>query len=125
MFINDAPSTMQQRLLHVPDSRLLAPSASGRITSERIIRLPKHTILENLDETHQFFFWEDLQYRVHWAYNAIPTQVEWDKKTDDFLIAITLRCFLLEQQFFTAIFDFDLPSTRIYASNYRRGVDKE
>lgn len=125
MLTSSENSTLQQRLLHVPDSRLLAPSAQARIIAEKIIRLPKTTILENLDETYEHFFWQGEKYRIYWAYNAIPTQEEWDRKSEDFLIAITLRHFLCEQQYKTAIFDFDLPSTRIYGSNYRRGVDKE
>ena len=89
----------------------LSPAAKSKLVSAKLVYLPKHMILDacNEEQTHMFF--RDRRYALAWAWNNIPTQLEWDKKSDNYLIRVELRVSPLIKEGYLALLSFELPSS--------------
>ena len=65
--------------------------------AKELIVLRKHSyfhkreILTKLNETLEVFTLRDTNYQIVWEYNNIPTQAEWEKKSDGYVIHIDFR----------------------------------
>lgn len=74
------------------------------------IVFPKHTLLACMNEelTHIYMpgFAGTRSYKIVWAFNNIPTEQEWDKKSDDYLISVEFRTFVHCQHEPVAILSF-------------------
>ena len=51
----------------------------------------KRDIVAGLDETMETFTLRATTYQIVWQYNNIPTQAEWEKKTDGYIIHVDFR----------------------------------
>lgn len=55
------------------------------------------------------------EWLIVWAYNNIPTEVEWAKQNSERLIRVELRCSVAIPEHAVAILSFELPSERLKA----------
>lgn len=73
-------------------SRELDDEAKRLIVWSRKVMMRKGTILALLNEdmtTIRAF--EDQQFEIKWKFNAIPTEIEWERKSLGFIVEIDLR----------------------------------
>jgi hypothetical protein len=89
----------------------LSPAAKSKLVSAKLVYLPKHMILDACNEERTHMFFRDRRYALAWAWNNIPTQLEWDKKSDNYLIRVELRVSPLIKEGYLALLSFELPSS--------------
>lgn len=98
------------RVKHWPLSEL-SPVAKSKLVSNKLVYLPKHVILDNCNEDRTHMFFKNRRYAIAWAWNNIPTELEWDKKSDSCLIRVELRVSPLIKEGYLALLSFELPSS--------------
>lgn len=85
------------------------PQAGKDLTRwHRKLILRKSEVLTMLDESMEHFIHEGRMYRIVWAYNNVPTEQEWNKKSDSWLVTIELRSSAAIPEVQVAIFNFEL-----------------
>lgn len=98
-------------------SWLLSDKAKKLCHYRNGVVLPKHALLNHMNEelTHIYMpeFAGASNYRIVWAFNNIPTEQEWDKKSGDYLISVEFRTFVHRQHEPVAIFSFGNYSDRL------------
>lgn len=78
------------------------PYAEMEIESQRLvvwsrkIMLYKHQVESHLDQNMENLFYgvkvtKPTAWLIKWKYNAIPTQIEWERKTQGYILEINLR----------------------------------
>jgi hypothetical protein len=89
----------------------LSQVAKSKLFSNKVIYLRKSTIIElcNEDRTHLSF--GGCSYLIAWAWNNVPTELEWDKKSGSYLIRVELRVSPLIEGGCLALLSFELPSS--------------
>lgn len=95
--------------------RELTSSAHGLIRSNRIVHLRKSQILESLDDIQAGVIYQGCRYVIVWAYNNIPTEEEWNKRSDNSLITCEFRVSPATRCGAVVILSFGLPSERFNA----------
>lgn len=85
-------------------------AAKELIVLNKLVYLRKRTILANLDETKEHLFYNDQKFKIVWGYNNVPTEQEWNGKTDDWLIRCEFRWSGLFPDGPIVILSFSLPS---------------
>jgi len=75
--------------------------------------LPKQRIVDNTTYDGQIMRWNGRDYHIVWAYNNMPTEIEWNKRDDDTFIACEFRTSPAIEGFAVVILSFELPSTRL------------
>jgi hypothetical protein len=98
------------RVKHWPWGEL-SPAAKSKLVSNKLVYLPKHMILDACNEERTHMFFKDRRYALAWAWNNIPTELEWDKKSDNYLIRVELRVSPLIKEGYLALLSFELPSS--------------
>lgn len=98
------------RVKHWPLSEL-SPAAKHKLVSNKLKYLPKWQILANCNEDRTHMFVGGRRYTIAWAWNNIPTELEWDKKSDSYLIRVELRVSPLIKENYLALLSFELPSS--------------
>jgi hypothetical protein len=98
------------RVKHWPWGEL-SPAAKSKLVSNKLVYLPKHMILDACNEERTHMFFRDRRYALAWAWNNIPTELEWDKKSDSYLIRVELRVSPLIKEGYLALLSFELPSS--------------
>jgi hypothetical protein len=98
------------RVKHWPLSEL-SPVAKSKLVSNKLVYLPKQMILDNCNEERTHMFFKNRRYAIAWAWNNIPTELEWDKKSDSCLIRIEFRVSPLIKEGYLALLSFELPSS--------------
>ena len=65
----------------------------GRCTSTYPTVFTKAQILDKIidDADKRFLLHEGVKYEIHWLFNCIPTEEEWNKKSDSYLIRVEFR----------------------------------
>lgn len=107
----DAQKTMlAYRVRHWPRSEL-SRAASDKLVSNKLRYMPKHEVLASCNEDRTHIFVGSRRYAIAWAWNNIPTELEWDKKSDSYLIRVELRCSPLIKEGYLALLSFELPSS--------------
>ncbi len=98
------------RVKYWPNSEL-SQVAKTYIVHNKAIYLPKAPIIDlcNKDRTHLSF--GNVSYLIAWAWNNIPTELEWDKKSDSYLIRVERRISPLIEGGCLALLSFELPSS--------------
>lgn len=96
------------KVKYFPQSQL-TPGALDLICWKKTIYLPKHAIIAACTDDLNFLTIKGRVYKIVWAYNCIPTEQEWNGKTDKFLIRIELRCSPAIAEYAVAILNFELP----------------
>jgi hypothetical protein len=96
-------------------------SSAGRdlLVMQRKLYLRKSDILEGTSDDKVTFHYYDRQYQIVWAYNNMPTEEEWNKRSDDTLIACEFRSSPAIKEWAVVILSFELPSSRLIA--HRQG----
>jgi hypothetical protein len=98
------------RVKHWPLSEL-SPAAKSKLVSNKLVYLPKHMIIAACNEEPDRMFFDGWGYPLAWAWNNIPTELEWDKKSDNYLIRVELRWSPLIPGGKVALLSFELPSS--------------
>ena len=98
------------RVKHWPYSEL-SSAAKNKIISHRMKYIPKRDILAACNEERTHMFVGNRRYAIAWAWNNVPTEQEWDKKSDSYLIRVELRCSPLIKEAYVALLSFELPSS--------------
>jgi len=86
----------------------LTEGAKQLICWSKTVYLRKRQILAACMPDFETLVYKDRSYKIVWAYNNIPTEQEWDGKTDEFLIRVELRCSPAIDDFAVAILNFEL-----------------
>ena len=66
-------------------------------TAKDLIPWKHHTYIKKIDielhcnETKEAMYYKGRLYRIVWAYNSIPTEAEWNKRSDQELIRCEFR----------------------------------
>lgn len=96
-------------------------SSAGRdlLVSQRKIYMRKDDILECIDTNKTTMHRHGRDYQIVWAYNNMPTEEEWNKRSDDTLIACEFRSSPAIKGWAVVILSFELPSSRLIA--HRQG----
>lgn len=74
----------------------------------KTVYLRKRQILAACMPDFETLVYKERSYKIVWAYNNIPTEQEWNGKTDEFLIRVELRCSPAIEEFAVAILNFEL-----------------
>jgi hypothetical protein len=88
----------------------LSPVARDLLASNKSCFLRKHMIESVCDETKETLIWRGNSWRIVWAYNNPPTEEEWSKKGENFLIQCEFRQSPTIPEFRVVILNFGLPS---------------
>lgn len=99
------------RVKHWPWQEL-SLAGRERTVANRLVYLPKQRLLELCNETLTRVTIDNYDWHINWAWNNIPTEEEWNKKSDKYLIRIELRISPLIPNARAAILSFGLPSER-------------
>ncbi len=109
----DKPNASQTQLfykLQYWPSFLLSAKAKQLCHYRNAVVFPKRALLDCMNEelTHIYMpgFAGATSYKIVWAFNNIPTEQEWDKKSDEYLVSVEFRTFVHRQHEPVAIFTF-------------------
>ena len=110
--ILETPDRQQTQLAYkvkyFPQSQL-TPGALDLICWKKSAYMHKHTILAACTDDLNFLTITGRVYTIVWAYNCVPTEQEWNGKSDSFLIKVELRCSPAIPEYAVAILNFELP----------------
>ena len=90
----------------------LPQSGKDLVVWKRNIYMRKQELEDRLNETKTLLNYQGKDYVILWAYNNIPTVMEWEGKSESFLIRIELRASPAIPEFAVAILNFELASSR-------------
>ena len=90
----------------------LPQSGKDLVVWKRNIYMRKQELEDRLDETKTLLNYQGKDYVILWAYNNIPTVMEWEGKSESFLIRIELRASPAISEYAVAILNFELASSR-------------
>lgn len=90
------------------------PEAGKKLIAwRRAVFLTKDRIESLLDPEMLTISHKGYVYPIVWAYNNIPTEQEWKRKSDNFLIFADFRGSPVFKEGAVVILDFRLPSTKL------------
>lgn len=74
----------------------LTPGAEELIVWRQRLHMHKGILVNSLDETKECLQYYTKPSRVQefklcWQYNNVPTEIEWNKKSDTFILSVDLR----------------------------------
>lgn len=95
----------------------LSDAAKELIVWGKTVYMRKSNIEDRLDETKTKLTYDCKDYVIVWAYNNIPTEIEWEGKTDNFNIRVELRASPAIPEFAVAILNFELSAAAHAARN--------
>lgn len=90
----------------------LTDAGKRLIVWKRRFKMHKARILEACNEDKTKIWITGKEYHIVWAYNNVPTEVEWDKKSPEFIIDVEIRVSPAIPEGAVAILDFQLPSAQ-------------
>lgn len=109
-FPDSLKTMLAYRVKHWPRSEL-SRAAVDKIVSNKVIYLPKLELESRCNRELTHLLWNKHDYEIAWAWNNIPTELEWDKKSDSYLVRMELRWSPLIPGGKVALLSFELPST--------------
>ena len=86
----------------------LSDNAKELICWHKMVYMRKREILAACMPGFEVLTYKNKDFKIVWAYNNIPTELEWNGKTDEFLIRVELRCSPAIDDFAVAILNFEL-----------------
>jgi hypothetical protein len=98
------------RVKYWPNSEL-SQVAKSHIVHNKATYFPKATITQLCNEDRTHLSIGSISYQIAWAWNNIPTELEWDKKSDSYLIRVERRISPLIEGGYLALLSFELPSS--------------
>ena len=93
----------------------LSAAAIELIRMHKRFSIEKRVIVACCDESKNTLTWRGRIYSIVWAYNNMPTEMEWDKVEESRFITMELRTSPAIAGYYVAILSFDLPSDRLKA----------
>lgn len=90
----------------------LTAGAAQLVCWHKNIYMRKSEILAACDENLTKLRRGTRDYKIVWAYNNIPTQQEWERKTDSFLIRTEFRCSPAIPEYAVVILNFELANSK-------------
>jgi DNA modification methylase len=78
------------RIKYFPYSQL-SPKARELIVWKRNTLIRKGDIIDNCNETQEVLFHKGSLYKICWLHNTVPTEHEWNKKLDSYLVRCEFR----------------------------------
>jgi hypothetical protein len=97
----------------------LSAAAIYLISMHKRFHIEKRVLLACCNEGKNTLTWRGRVYNVVWAYNNMPTEMEWDKVEESRFITMELRTSSAIAGYSVAILSFELPSDRLKA--YKNG----
>ena len=68
------------------------PDAAKQLVSwRRYNAMYKSTFLERVNEDMTHYTFKGRNYQIVWAYNNVPTELEWERKSPMYLLSVDLR----------------------------------
>ena len=89
----------------------LSQVAKSHTVSNKATYFSKATITQLCNEDRTHLSIGSISYQIAWAWNNIPTEREWDKKSDSYLIRVERRISPLIEGGYLALLSFELPSS--------------
>ena len=86
----------------------LSDNAKELVCWSKTVYMRKRQILAACSCELEMLEYKGRNFKIVWAYNNIPTELEWNGKTDEFLIRVELRCSPAIDDFAVAILNFEL-----------------
>lgn len=86
----------------------LSPAGKSLIAWRRSLMLTKEQIIRDVDEDMVKLTYRGRQYLIVWAYNNIPTEQEWLRKSNKFLVRADFRVSPAIKEGPVVILDFEL-----------------
>ena len=84
----------------------LPDSGKDLVSWRRFTHLRKSELEARLNPELTTFYYRGREYHIVWTYNNIPTFLEWERKSDDYLISIDIRFSPAIKELGVAIFSF-------------------
>lgn len=80
-------------LNYYPAAQLPANTVSSHIAWSKKLHIPKTTLLSMCNEelTTMRIKTSSLDFKLQWAFNNVPTELEWQRKGGGYLITVELR----------------------------------
>lgn len=73
---------------------MLGDAATKLISAMFVRTLRKELVCALLNEEQTHVFFQGKKYRVVWAFNNVPTEIEWTRKSPDYQLRLEFRTFL-------------------------------
>lgn len=86
----------------------LSESAKDLIVWSKLVYMRKKDIEDNLNEDKTKIIYRSKEYVILWAYNNIPTQKEWEGKSESFNIRCEFRASPAIPEYAVCILNFEL-----------------
>lgn len=86
----------------------LSDTAKDLICWHKMVYMRKREIIAACMPGFETLTYKNKDFKIVWAYNNIPTELEWNGKTDEFLIRVELRCSPAIDDFAVAVLNFEL-----------------
>lgn len=111
---NSQRTMLAYRVRYWPWSEL-SPTGRSHVVfkANKYFYLSKSKILASINEDKTHLSWDGIKYPIVWAWNNVPTELEWNKKSANYLIKIELRYSPLLPDGNVAILAFELPSLNL------------
>lgn len=93
----------------------LSGAARKLIRNFRLFYLRKDKLLSYCNEERNMLTIDGVDYPIAWEYNNMPTEKEWDGKSDGYLIHVELRASPVIDGYYAALLSFKLPSSTLAA----------
>jgi hypothetical protein len=93
----------------------LSIAACYLISLHKRFYIEKRVVLACCNESKNALTWRGTIYNIVWAYNNMPTEMEWDRVEEGRFITMELRTSPAIAGYYVAILSFDLPSDRLKA----------
>lgn len=89
--VNDRQQTqLAYRVRYFPFAKL-SDVAKELIKWRHHTYIKKSVLLEQCNDTLEIMYYKGRPYKIVWAYGSVPTEKEWNKLSDDFLIKCEFR----------------------------------
>lgn len=93
----------------------LSKAARDLIRSFKLFYLRKDQLLARCNAERNRLTFNGVDYQIVWEYNNMPTEKEWNGKTDSFLVHVELRGSPVIEGYYAALLSFKLPSSTLSA----------
>jgi hypothetical protein len=96
-----------KELLYTP------PQAANQ--ANRPLVMTKGMILSKLvdDADTRFLVHQGVVYKIHWLFNCVPTETEWDRKSNDYMLRVEFRFLKFPRTLPIVLLSFDNVRTHI------------
>jgi hypothetical protein len=112
---NRQATQLAYRVHYWPYAELSAPARS-LLLHRKHIYLTKQQVLESCNADLNTLHSGGRDWAICWAYNNMPTRLEWDRSDSRRIISVEFRCSPAIPEYAVAILSWELPSERLAAA---------